>query len=78
MITQVIESEPNACIVVKSTIPVGFIDDVRKRLNTEAVIFSPQFLREGKVLYDNLYPSRIIVGEQSERTAIFAGLGCYG
>ena len=74
VISQVIATEPNSCIVVKSTVPVGFIDDVRARLNTDAVIFSPEFLREGKALYDNLYPSRIIVGEKSERAAIFANL----
>ena len=74
VIAKVIESEPSACIIVKSTIPVGFIDDVRERLATDAVIFSPEFLREGKALYDNLYPSRIIVGEKSERAATFANL----
>lgn len=74
VIAPVIKSEPNTCIVVKSTIPVGFIDDVRGRLNNNAVIFSPEFLREGKALHDNLYPSRIIVGEKSKRAEIFAGL----
>ena len=74
VVAEVTESEPKACIVVKSTIPVGFIDDVRERLDTDAVIFSPEFLREGKALYDNLYPSRIIVSEKSERAEIFANL----
>jgi len=74
VISEVIANEPNACIVVKSTIPVGFIDDVKERRKTDAVIFSPEFLREGKALHDNLYPSRIIVGEKSKRAEIFAGL----
>jgi UDPglucose 6-dehydrogenase len=78
VIAQIIQSEPNACIVVKSTIPVGFIDDVRNRLNTEAVIFSPEFLRESRALHDNLFPSRIIVGEKSERAAVFAKLLAQG
>ena len=74
VIAQVLEFEPRACIVVKSTIPVGFIENVRLRLQTDSVIFSPEFLREGRALHDNLYPSRIIVGEKSERAKVFASL----
>ena len=74
VIQTVLAANPEITIVIKSTIPVGYAESVRQRLNAPQVIFSPEFLREGRALYDNLYPSRIIVGEQSERARIFADL----
>ena len=74
VIATAISANPNVTVVVKSTIPVGFVEDARASLGTSQVIFSPEFLREGRALYDNLHPSRIIVGERSERARIFADL----